>query len=70
MYENVHHHERLNSILNLMNGLIVSGFNNCRIVSSVMSEIANLDQDMLRAEQEAAKKAAEASRPDEGKKEE
>lgn len=66
MYENVHHHERLNSILNLMNGLTVSGFNNCRIVSSVMSELANLDQDFLRAEKEAA----EASRPDEGKKEE
>lgn len=57
MYENIHHHERLNSILNLMNGLTVSGFNNCRIVSSVMSELANLDQDMLRAEREAAKKA-------------
>ena len=60
MYENVHHHERLNSILNLMNGLTVSGFNNCRIVSSVMSELAALDQDMLRAEREAAKKAEPA----------
>lgn len=60
MYETTHHHERLNSILNLMNGLTVSGFNNCRIVSSVMSELASLDQDMLRAEQEAAKKAEPA----------
>lgn len=61
MYENVHHHERLNSILNLMNGLTVSGFDNCRIVSSVMSGLAALDQDMLRAEQEAAKKAEEGA---------
>ena len=63
MYENVHHHERLNSILNLMNGLTVSGFNNCRIVSSVMSELVNLDQDMLRAEQAAAAKAKQAEAP-------
>ena len=48
----LHIHERLNNVLNILNGLTLTGFQQFNAVSVVMRELASLDQDIAKAEKE------------------
>lgn len=52
MYENLHIHERLNAVLNILNDMPVKGFEQSKAVYVTMAELAQLDQDIKKAEQE------------------
>lgn len=57
----LHIHERLNNVLNILNNLTLTGFQQFNAVSMVMRELASLDQDIAKAEKEQQ----EAAAPDE-----
>lgn len=57
MFEELHVHERLNNVLNILNRVSLTGFQQIDSVATVMKELAALDQEILRAEQEAGKDA-------------
>lgn len=52
MYESIKIHERLNAVLNVLNRMTVTGFDQMNAVVTAMREIASLDQEMLKAEQD------------------
>lgn len=52
MYDNLKIHERLNAVLNVLNRMTVTGFDQASAVVTVMREIAAIDQEMLKAEQD------------------
>ena len=56
MYENIKVHDRLNAVLNILDQMTLKGYQQFNAVSTVMREIASLDQDIIKAEQEATKK--------------
>lgn len=58
----IHIHERLNMILNILDRMTLQGYQQFNAVSTAMKEIAALDQEILKAEQEA--KAKEEADPD------
>ncbi len=47
----LHIHERLNNVLNILNGLTLTGFQQFNAVAMAMKELAALDQDIVKAEQ-------------------
>lgn len=47
----LHIHERINNILNILNSLTLTGFQQFNAVSTAMKELAALDQDIIKAEQ-------------------
>lgn len=47
----LHIHERLNNVLNILNGLTLTGFQQFNPVAMAMKELAALDQDIVKAEQ-------------------
>ena len=57
MFEECHIHERLNNVLNVLNRMTLTGFQQFDSVATAMKELAALDQEILRAEQEAGKDA-------------
>ena len=54
----IHIHERLNAILNILDRMTLQGYHQFNAVATAMKEIASLDQDILKAEQEAKKTEA------------
>ena len=52
MYESIKIHERLNAVLNVLNRMTVTGFDQANAVVTVMREIAAIDQEMLKVEQD------------------
>lgn len=50
----LHIHERINNVLNILNGLTLTGFQQFNAVATAMKELAAVDQDIKKAE-EAAK---------------
>lgn len=44
-------HERINNVLNILNSLTLTGFQQFNAVSTAMKELAALDQDIVKAEQ-------------------
>ena len=52
MYESIKIHERLNATLNVLNRMTVTGFDQANAVVTVMREIASIDQEMLKVEQD------------------
>jgi hypothetical protein len=51
----LHIHERINNALNILNSLTLTGFQQFNAVSTVMKELAALDRDIAKAEQEEKK---------------
>ena len=47
----LHIHERINNVLNILNGLTLTGFQQFNAVATAMKELAALDQDIVKAEQ-------------------
>ena len=47
----LHIHERINSVLNILDRLTLTGFQQFNAVSTAMRELATLDQDIAKAEQ-------------------
>ncbi len=47
----LHIHERINNVLNILNSLTLTGFQQFNAVSTAMKELAALDQDIVKAEQ-------------------
>ena len=54
----IHIHERLNAVLNVLDRMTLQGYQQFNAVATAMKEIAALDQDILKAEQEAKKTEA------------
>jgi hypothetical protein len=54
MNKELHIHERLNNVLSILNGMTLTGFAQFNAVSTAMKELANLDQDIAKAEKEEA----------------
>lgn len=51
----LHIHERIQSCLNILNGMTLTGFTQFNAVSTVMKELAAMDRDISKAEQEEKK---------------
>lgn len=47
----LHIHERINNVLNILNSLTLTGFQQFNAVAMAMKELAALDQDIVKAEQ-------------------
>lgn len=47
----LHIHERINNVLNILNSLTLTGFHQFNAVSTAMKELAALDQDIVKTEQ-------------------
>ena len=51
----LHIHERIQSCLNILNSMTLTGFTQFNAVSTVMKELAAMDRDISKAEQEEKK---------------
>lgn len=60
MNESLRIHDRLSNVLNILNNLTLTGFQQFNAVSVAMRELASLDQDIAKAEKEQQEAAAPA----------